>query len=298
MIQPEMIQTFLTIVEYGNISAAANHMFAAQSNLSRQIKLLEEELGVKLLIRRKGISGVSLTGYGEEFYKIARKWQQIMKEFDELKYQTPITEISIGALDRLNTFGLRDLYNKILTEYDDIRLDIHTRHSDDIYSMMEAHRLDIGFVCLLLPAVNINITPLYDEPMMVISTAGNELGPIVRPEDLDPNKEIYSHWSEEFEIWHNQYWPGKKYRIHLGTTSMTLDYLNESGSWSIVPVSVVNAMMNSKNITSHTLAVEPPKRRIYLLTQKNPSENRKRAIDLFTDSLIQYLQKNPLIHLL
>lgn len=298
MIRPEMIQTFLTIVEYGNISAAANHMYAAQSNLSRQIKLLEEEVGVELIIRKKGINGISLTPYGEQFYQIARKWQQIMKEFDELKYQTPITEISIGALDRLNTFTLRDFYNLMLKEHDDIRLDIHTRHSHDIYSMMEAHLLDVGLVCELLPARNINIIPLYDEPMMVISPTVSRLPDVLDPKDLDPDKEIYSRWSEAFEIWHDQYWPGKQYRIHLGTTSMTLDYLNEPGTWSIVPVSVIHAMTNSKDITSHKLKVEPPKRRIYLLSQKNPNESRFNAISLFTDSLIRYLQKDPLIHLL
>ena len=61
MIDNELIQTFLSVVEYRNMTAAAANLFTTQSNLSKQIKQLEKETGVQLLIRRKGHSEVSLT---------------------------------------------------------------------------------------------------------------------------------------------------------------------------------------------------------------------------------------------
>ena len=47
------IQCFLNVAEYLNFTEAANHLFVAQSSLSRNVSNLEEELGMKLLCAQK-----------------------------------------------------------------------------------------------------------------------------------------------------------------------------------------------------------------------------------------------------
>ena len=88
MVTPEMIQAFLSVVECGNITLAANNLFTTQSNLSKQIKMLEGELGVELLIRKKGHSTVSLTPYGKNFLQLSRNWETLMKEIYVFLYTT------------------------------------------------------------------------------------------------------------------------------------------------------------------------------------------------------------------
>jgi len=131
MIDHEKIQAFLAVVQYGNITAAANAVFTTQSHMSKQIRLLEEELGTQLLIRSKGHSEVSLTPHGKEFLQVARKWEGIMKDFDQVRYAAEITEVSIGAVDRINNFTLRDFYRKVLDEHRDIRIDCQTALYND-----------------------------------------------------------------------------------------------------------------------------------------------------------------------
>jgi DNA-binding transcriptional LysR family regulator len=298
MVTPEMILAFLKIVEHGNISSAANAMYTTQSNLSKQIRLLEEELGVTLLIRKKGHQSVSLTPHGREFLKLSGKWQSLMNDFQEIKNTSSITEVSIAALDRMNSFTFRDFYRMVLTEWQDIRIDIHTRHAKEIYAMMEAQTIDLGFVGTMLPTHRCTIRPIYYEPMLIVCSADTKLGTVVSPEDLDPNKEVYSRWSDEFEIWHDQYWPGKKYRIHVGTTSMTPDYLDEEGRWSIVPVSTLHALLENNRFSHHSLSVEPPKRTIYLLEQKQPRQSREAAITRVRNGILDYLSHDPFIELL
>lgn len=60
------IQCFLNVAEYLNFTEAANHLFVAQSSLSRNISNLEEELGMKLFIRTKKF--VRLTPSGAVLY--------------------------------------------------------------------------------------------------------------------------------------------------------------------------------------------------------------------------------------
>ncbi len=49
------IKCFLNVAEYLNFTEAANHLFVAQSSLSRNISNLEEELGMQLFVRHKQI---------------------------------------------------------------------------------------------------------------------------------------------------------------------------------------------------------------------------------------------------
>ena len=193
--EPQMIQAFLSIIEYGNITAAANSLYTTRSSISKLIAQLEEETGTKFLIRRKGYSTVSLTPHGKRFLELAGKWQSLMHDFQEVRNTESITEVSIGALDRINCFALSGFYRNILKTRPDIRIDTHTRHSKEIYRMMENRQLDLVLVSSLLPVHNLIITPLYYEIMFVVSSAESQLPKIVRPEDLDPSKEVYSRWS-------------------------------------------------------------------------------------------------------
>ena len=65
------IETFLTVVSCGNISAAANELFVTQSTVSTRIQQLEEELGAQLVIRSRGHRNIELTSYGQAFVPIA-----------------------------------------------------------------------------------------------------------------------------------------------------------------------------------------------------------------------------------
>ena len=268
MIDHEKIQAFLAVVQYGNITAAANAVFTTQSHMSKQIRLLEEELGTQLLIRSKGHSEVSLTPHGKEFLQVARKWEGIMKD----------------------NFTLRDFYRKVLDEHRDIRIDCHTRHSRQLYTMMENQQLDLAMVSIVYPVYSIKATALYRENMVLIAAAGTDLPPVVKPSDLDPEKEIYSRWSDEFEVWHDQLWPGKKYRMHVGTSAMTPHYLNEPGRWSVVPDSTLHGLKENSSFTVHRILESYPANKIYLLEQKHPRSSRAEAIALVREKLLEYLR--------
>ncbi len=65
------IEYFTTVVEENSFSAAGRKLNIAKSVVSKNIKLLEQELGVVLLHR--STRQLSLTGQGETFYKQCRE---------------------------------------------------------------------------------------------------------------------------------------------------------------------------------------------------------------------------------
>ena len=48
----QQLRYLIAIAEYGSINAAAQNLYASQSNLSTAIKELEQELGITVFTRR------------------------------------------------------------------------------------------------------------------------------------------------------------------------------------------------------------------------------------------------------
>ncbi len=78
---------FIAIVEEGTITHAANRLHMAQPPLSTQLKLLEDELGTKLLER--GARKIKLTDAGKILYQRAKHIIEITnsttKEIEEFR---------------------------------------------------------------------------------------------------------------------------------------------------------------------------------------------------------------------
>lgn len=73
----EQISYFLSVAEHGNITAAARSLYISQPALSKQITLLEQEIGLPLFERQA--RGVTLTRAGMQFQKDLKN---ILKELE------------------------------------------------------------------------------------------------------------------------------------------------------------------------------------------------------------------------
>lgn len=74
------LRYLIAIAEYGSINAAAQNLYASQSNLSAAIKELERELGIRIFVRSN--RGVTLTNDGTELLGYAR---QVVEQADMLE---------------------------------------------------------------------------------------------------------------------------------------------------------------------------------------------------------------------
>lgn len=77
------IQYFQAIVKYQSFTKAAEELFISQSAISQQIKSLEEELGVQLLIGKN--RSFELSEAGAYFY---RQSQKLLQSFEQNKEKT------------------------------------------------------------------------------------------------------------------------------------------------------------------------------------------------------------------
>ena len=170
MLTLKQFQYFIKIVEEGSFTAASEKLFIAQSALSRQIKLLEEEINFQLFDRTD--KKIKLTTAGEIFYKKIKDNMHYLNEIigvskniaEGKNRQIKIAHSSSIIMDNKKVQVLKEIS---LAKH--INFEINTLSSEHQILALMSGEIDIG---LIRPPVRhtldeINVVKIYEEPLMV-----------------------------------------------------------------------------------------------------------------------------------
>lgn len=141
------LKYFLAIAEHENISKAAAELHISQPPLSRQLKQLEDELGVNLFIRENARVKLTDAGY---FFK--QRAQEVISLVDktinqmEEEYGGAKGSIRIGTIETFSAEKLPAWVADFHKLYPDITYHITNNNSDEIIRMVEDGLIDIGVV--------------------------------------------------------------------------------------------------------------------------------------------------------
>jgi LysR family cyn operon transcriptional activator len=184
MRQMEML---LAVVEQGGYLNAGEHMHLSHSAIHRQIRLLEEELGQKLLVR----SGrtVQPTEAGKILLTFAARVKQevsaIEQQILDLK-ELAGGELRIGTGTTTLSFFLPPVLEAFHALYPRVDLKIITGTADHLIHELQAGTLDIGLVSEPLQQwpseKNLNYDRLYEEEFALIA---NKAHPLAARETID-----------------------------------------------------------------------------------------------------------------
>ena len=138
------IQYFLSIVDTGSFSAAADEHYISQSSLSKKIIALEEELGVPIFDRSK--RKVSLTEAGEAFLEHARKIDVAYKAtiVDLNGYKLDTDSFSIAAIPVITQYGITSYIAQFQDLYPEIHITLEEIHGLNIFPALEERRFDVA----------------------------------------------------------------------------------------------------------------------------------------------------------
>ena len=148
----EQLAFFAALKDYRQFTMAAEHLNISQSTLSKQIKLLETEVGVPLFVR--GRKGVSLTPEGEIFSGFALTTLRGKKALEQQleEYTQPINNtILLGSMPIISSYGISDALCKFMLQYPEYHIKLTEKHVvDDLISDLEE-----GIIHLLFSATNL-----------------------------------------------------------------------------------------------------------------------------------------------
>jgi DNA-binding transcriptional LysR family regulator len=144
-IHPDLLRALVTVVECGGFSMAGERLGRGQSAVSLQIKRLEEQLGVQLLVRSP--RQISLTSEGELILDQARR---ILALNDELVTRAREPEIAgvvrFGAPEDFATSHLPNVLAQFAKNHPKVALDVTCELTLDLLERFSSGNLDLALV--------------------------------------------------------------------------------------------------------------------------------------------------------
>ncbi len=182
------LRYFVAVAEEGGITnAAERRLHTAQPSLSRQIRDLEMEVGVKLLER--SARGIALTAAGRTFLdhaRLALLQVEAASEAARRAAQPEKTAFVIGFLAGQELVWLPDTLRILREEEPAIDITLASQSSPDLAGALMRGKIDVAFLRREAQAPGLAFKPLIKEPLIVVLPAGHRLAARtqIRPQDL------------------------------------------------------------------------------------------------------------------
>ena len=163
------LRTLIHVAELGSLSKAADRLHIAQPALSRQVRMLEEELGFALFLRHG--RGMVLSEQGKEVLAHAMR---VMAEIDEIRAtatpaDAPLTgEVAIGLPPSVAKAMAVPLIREFRQRMPDATLSISEGLSYSMRESLATGRLDIALLYNAGPSPDVELTPLLEEPLYLV----------------------------------------------------------------------------------------------------------------------------------
>ena len=139
------IQHFQTIVQENSFTEAAELCHISQSGISQSINALEDEIGVKLIIRKN--RSFELTEAGEHFYKkslvITADLEQLCRETVRID-RKDAAELSLGVLSTYSGDEFNRAIAAFSEKYPEVELSVATGNHEDLYDGLRFGKIDIA----------------------------------------------------------------------------------------------------------------------------------------------------------
>jgi LysR family cys regulon transcriptional activator len=173
------LKYLLGVVDNGlNITAAANRLFTSQPGISKQLRQLEQEVGVQIF-SRKGKALVAVTPAGASIVDYARK---ILRDVDNIRSvgQDLMSEregtLSIATTNTQARYVLPDVISQFHERYPNVNLELHQGTSEQISDLVAEGRVDFAIATdsqALFP--ELNLLPCFHWDRIVLTKKDHPL---------------------------------------------------------------------------------------------------------------------------
>ena len=181
------LRYFIAVVEEGSLTTAAERrLHTSQPSLSRQIRDLEDQVGVELLSR--SVHGVELTAAGKAFLDHARlALMQVDAAVETARRaaQPAKKTFAIGFQTGHEMNWLPRVMHVLRDELKNIQVTISSDYSPDLAEALIRGRLDLAFL-RVEPAYDLEYHVVDREPLIVLMPSDHRLTAreAVRPQDF------------------------------------------------------------------------------------------------------------------
>ena len=190
------LRIFVSVAEWLNFTRAAEALGYAQSNVTTQIRLLEEEFDTRLFERlgRK----IALTPDGEKLYYQATQLQKRVEDIQVMMSRSPEPGgvLTVGIAESLCVFRMPTLFKQYCKRYRQVKLVIRLGYAQDFQRWLRDSAVDLVF---FIDGQNGGVNDLQSrilcpEPMLIVGEPEHRLRAkgFLEPEDLRKESFIFT----------------------------------------------------------------------------------------------------------
>ena len=184
----QQLRYLCAVVDHGlNVSVAADALFTSQPGISKQIRQLEDELGVPIFIRQ-GKRLVAVTAGGEVIVATARRALQELNNLKRVGAEFKSEDTGALAIATTHTqarYVLPPVLKRFAERYPKVRLLLHQGNPAQVAEQTEHADVDVGIATeALADYPGLVSLPCYTWNRCVLVPKGHPLGK-VRPLTLE-----------------------------------------------------------------------------------------------------------------
>ncbi|MBJ9924408.1 LysR family transcriptional regulator [Burkholderia cenocepacia] len=165
----KQLRALLAGAETGSVTRAAALLHIVQPAVSRQLRLLEEDIGTPLFSR--GRYGMDLTEAGEIFVEHPRR---ALAELDRAKSEMQPSRgvsgtVTVGLLPRTCDLLVSELVTSVAYQFPAVRIRVSMGYTGHLQNWLEIGEVDAALLYDPKPSPILQVTPLVEEKLWVVA---------------------------------------------------------------------------------------------------------------------------------
>lgn len=167
----DQLRTFSEVIERASFSAAGDHLGLSQPAVSQQIRLLEKRFGVRLIERvgrkaRPTSAGAILLSYSRMILDAMASVETEMAPY----VKGTMGRVRIGTGATASIYFLPTVLRLLRRRFDGLEIFVTTGTVTDVLRQIEDNALDLGLVTLPAPGRMFDVSPLFEDEFVVLSS--------------------------------------------------------------------------------------------------------------------------------
>ena len=167
---------FHAVAQAGGISRGAERLHVSQPAVSKQIKELEDALGIRLLERlprgsRLTDGGKLLAQYVQRMAVVEEETARAIEEFRGLKRG----RLAVGASTTIGAYLLPQVFGEFHRQHPDIELELEIANTETIQNQLMAGSIEVGLTEGLMEAEHLDSEVFHEDELVAIAPRGHPL---------------------------------------------------------------------------------------------------------------------------
>lgn len=161
------LKIFITVVDSGSMSSAAQKLYISQPSVSQAIAELEKTYNIKLFERMS--QKLYITEEGKRLLSYARHITSSFEEMEKVLHEMEsVPHLNIGCSVSVGTYLLNDLLDKVEQVYPNCRIVATVNNTSAIEEQVLNNELDVAIVEGIVNSTDLVRIPVFQDELVLL----------------------------------------------------------------------------------------------------------------------------------